>query len=347
MRSVAATVDRARALHTRPDARRRALLIALAASCGGLPAEPMPTQLVVGIQSEPMGGSCRRFTSSFRWRERSWTTRWSSPRAGRGWGSRSRGRRRSRATGRAARQVDVKVDAHRRSERSDPALHAPRRRPTSFPGASSLLRVPLESRCIVYPATTARNEQGARAAQRADVHRARDVHHGALPVVRRAPAARSRPTRRTGRPTRPIVASRTNGGPPALQVGTGQSYYLPLAGADAPGGGGPARGSSHLDCHADEEPEAGGVDHEGLGVQPGTGATIPPTTLAFTYAPDEGGFCKLYGHPLPARQRRDRLQASSSANRSTSTSPSPIPRAPPRRRPRTFRSRPPCSTHEC
>jgi hypothetical protein len=31
------------------------------------------------------------------------------------------------------------------------------------------------------------------------------------------------------------------------------------------------------------------------GVQPDTGTTIPPTTLAFTYGPDEGGFCKLYG----------------------------------------------------
>jgi hypothetical protein len=32
-----------------------------------------------------------------------------------------------------------------------------------------------------------------------------------------------------------------------------------------------------------------------VGVQPDTGTTIPPTTLAFTYSPDEGGYCKLYG----------------------------------------------------
>ena len=31
------------------------------------------------------------------------------------------------------------------------------------------------------------------------------------------------------------------------------------------------------------------------GVQPDTKTPIPPTTLAFTYAPDEGGYCKLYG----------------------------------------------------
>ena len=38
-----------------------------------------------------------------------------------------------------------------------------------------------------------------------------------------------------------------------------------------------------------------GVTTKIVGVQPDTGVTIPPTTLAFTYAPDEGGYCKLYG----------------------------------------------------
>ena len=31
------------------------------------------------------------------------------------------------------------------------------------------------------------------------------------------------------------------------------------------------------------------------GVQPDTGTTIPPSTFVFTYAPDDGGYCKLYG----------------------------------------------------
>jgi hypothetical protein len=31
------------------------------------------------------------------------------------------------------------------------------------------------------------------------------------------------------------------------------------------------------------------------GLQPATGTPIPPTILAFTYAPDEGGYCKLSG----------------------------------------------------
>jgi hypothetical protein len=31
------------------------------------------------------------------------------------------------------------------------------------------------------------------------------------------------------------------------------------------------------------------------GLQPGTGTPIPPSTFVFSYAPDQGGFCKLYG----------------------------------------------------
>jgi hypothetical protein len=31
------------------------------------------------------------------------------------------------------------------------------------------------------------------------------------------------------------------------------------------------------------------------GFQPETRATIPPSTFVFTYAPDEGDYCKLYG----------------------------------------------------
>jgi hypothetical protein len=31
------------------------------------------------------------------------------------------------------------------------------------------------------------------------------------------------------------------------------------------------------------------------GRQPDTGTSIPPTSLVFTYAPDEGGYCRLAG----------------------------------------------------
>jgi hypothetical protein len=32
-----------------------------------------------------------------------------------------------------------------------------------------------------------------------------------------------------------------------------------------------------------------------VGIQPDSHVAIPPTTLAFTYSPDEGGYCKLFG----------------------------------------------------
>ena len=87
-----------------------------------------------------------------------------------------------------------------------------------------------------------------------------------------------------------------NPGPPAVQVGTGQGDYLPLA----PG----------QTLQAEEGPQGGhhiwiAVRMKNLkqslsttrieGVQPDTGTTIPPSTFVFTYTPTEGGFCKVYG----------------------------------------------------
>ena len=44
-------------------------------------------------------------------------------------------------------------------------------------------------------------------------------------------------------------------------------------------------------------------------VQPDTGTAIPPSTFAFTFEQDEGGYCQPLRAPLPARQRGDRLHA--------------------------------------
>ncbi|MEO8797858.1 MAG: hypothetical protein ABI551_08235, partial [Polyangiaceae bacterium] len=76
----------------------------------------------------------------------------------------------------------------------------------------------------------------------------------------------------------------------------GQSYYLPLTeGQTLQAEAGP-QGGHHIWIAARmKNLKQSGSTTKIAGVQPGSGATIPPTTLAFTYAPDEGGFCKLYG----------------------------------------------------
>ncbi len=89
-----------------------------------------------------------------------------------------------------------------------------------------------------------------------------------------------------------------NGGPPALQVGTGQSYYLPLARDERQtlqAEAGPQGGHHIWIATRMKNLKQAGSTTKIVGVQPETGVAIPPTTLAFTYAPDEGGFCKLYG----------------------------------------------------
>ena len=87
-----------------------------------------------------------------------------------------------------------------------------------------------------------------------------------------------------------------NGGPPALQVGTGQSYYRPMApGQTLQAEAGPQGGHHIWIATRMKNLKQAGSTTKIVGVQPDTHVAIPPTTLAFTYAPDEGNFCKLYG----------------------------------------------------
>jgi hypothetical protein len=87
-----------------------------------------------------------------------------------------------------------------------------------------------------------------------------------------------------------------SGGAPDLQVGTGQSYYLPLKkGQVLKAEAGPQGGHHIWIATRMKNLKQAGTTTRITGTQPDTGVTIPPTTLAFTYAPDEGGYCKLYG----------------------------------------------------
>ena len=87
-----------------------------------------------------------------------------------------------------------------------------------------------------------------------------------------------------------------DGGAPALQIGTGQSYYRPFAKDQTLQAEAGPQGGHHIWIATRmKNLKQAGSTTKISGVQPDTGLTIPPTTLAFGYAPDEGGFCKLYG----------------------------------------------------
>jgi hypothetical protein len=81
-----------------------------------------------------------------------------------------------------------------------------------------------------------------------------------------------------------------------LQIGTGQSYYLPLTKGQTLQAETGAQGGHHIWIATRmKNMKQMGTTTKIVGVQPETGARIPPTTLAFSYSPDEGGYCKLYG----------------------------------------------------
>ena len=148
-----------------------------------------------------------------------------------------------------------------RSMRS--AIRARRRRSSSacrrrhfVPGQVSLLRIPLESRCIVYPVTPRGASKVPGPLSGPTCTDAGDLHHGDLPVDPTCLRRRLEPYAKNWPTNAPDRCKPRNGGPPDLQVGTGQSYYLPLGeGPGPPGRSRAAGGAPHLDRDAHEEPE--------------------------------------------------------------------------------------------
>ncbi len=87
-----------------------------------------------------------------------------------------------------------------------------------------------------------------------------------------------------------------NPGPPVLYIGTGQADYLPLApGQTLQAEAGP-QGGHHIWIAVRMKNLKQSLSTTRIeGVQPDTGTAVPPSTFVFTYAPSEGGFCKVYG----------------------------------------------------
>ncbi len=252
-----------------------------------------PTQLIVGIQSDPMGGVVTALHVVIRAAGSVVDDEVVRPPHGSRVGFPQAFERSVSGAGKGAAKVEVQVDAI-----GDPNAKPlfTRLSSTHFvPGQTKLLRVPLEARCIVYPtvSTGAKRAPGPLSGPTCSapgtcimgVCQLPDV-----PTVRLEPYAANWPT------NAPDRCKPANGGPPDLQIGTGQSYYLPLQKDQTLQAEAGAQGGHHIWIATRmKNLKQAGTTTKIVGVQPGTGAAIPPTTLAFTYAPDEGGYCKLYG----------------------------------------------------
>jgi hypothetical protein len=94
----------------------------------------------------------------------------------------------------------------------------------------------------------------------------------------------------------PDACKPANPGPPVVQVGTGQTDYLPLTtGQTVQAEQGPQGGHHIWIATRQENLKQSGSTTTITSVQPSTGLVGPEMRFIFTFLPDEGGFCKLSG----------------------------------------------------
>ncbi|MGO9834830.1 MAG: hypothetical protein ACLP1X_11475 [Polyangiaceae bacterium] len=94
----------------------------------------------------------------------------------------------------------------------------------------------------------------------------------------------------------PDICKPANAGPPIVQVGTGETDYLPVTdGQTLQMEQGPQGGHHVWVAVRQQNLSQSGTTTTITSVQPGTGLAGPLISFAFTFVQDEGGFCKLYG----------------------------------------------------
>jgi hypothetical protein len=269
-----------------------ALPVVLAVAACRRPVDP--TALVVGIQSDPMGGVVSALRVVVRVAGAVVVDELVKPPHGSRVGFPQPWEKSLPGAGKGASRIEVEVDAI-----GDPAAPAPLLKRLSstqfFPGRVALLRVPLESRCIVYPPTP-RGASKVPGPLSGPTCTPPGTCISGICQSSYVPPAALEPYAKNWPSNAPDRCKPRGGGPPDLQVGTGQSYYLPLTERQLLQAEAGPQGGHHIWIATRmKNMKQAGTTTKIVGVQPGTGATIPPTTLAFTYAPDEGGYCKLFG----------------------------------------------------
>ncbi|HEY3816998.1 MAG TPA: hypothetical protein VGL81_07505 [Polyangiaceae bacterium] len=94
----------------------------------------------------------------------------------------------------------------------------------------------------------------------------------------------------------PDVCKPLNAGPPVVQVGTGQTDYLPLTdGQTVQAEQGPQGGHHIWIAVRQENLKQAGSTTTITSVQPGTNLAGPQMAFVFDFQQDQGGFCTLYG----------------------------------------------------
>jgi hypothetical protein len=94
----------------------------------------------------------------------------------------------------------------------------------------------------------------------------------------------------------PDVCRPVNAGAPVVQVGTGQTDFLPITSGETVQAEQGPQGGHHIWIAVRQENlrQAGSVTKI-ESVQPSTGLVGPTMSFVFTFSPDQGGFCVLWG----------------------------------------------------
>lgn len=94
----------------------------------------------------------------------------------------------------------------------------------------------------------------------------------------------------------PDVCRPADAGAPEVVVGTGQTEYTPVSTGQVLQAERGPQGGHHLYVGVRQRNlHRTGSTTTITGVRPDTGVAIPPTAFVFSFEPDDGGYCKLYG----------------------------------------------------
>jgi hypothetical protein len=186
--------------------------------------------------------------------------------------------------GNVSAAIGVRVEGYLTAVGATPLLV--RTAETSFvPGHTMLLRVLLQGQCLLPLPGGPPGAPSCSAPQTCIAGVCQDDHVSGLEAYSSDWATNT-----------PDICKPMNAGPPVVQVGTGQSDYLPLANGDTVVAEQGPQGGHHVWVAVRQENlKQSGSRTTISAVQPTTGLMAPQTAVVFTFDPDQGGFCKLAG----------------------------------------------------
>jgi hypothetical protein len=189
--------------------------------------------------------------------------------------------------------VDVTIDAFRPGDSSTPLVT--RRAATEIvAGKKLLLRVVVDSRCIVAPGSST------------PVCTAPQTCVAGLCMDEHVDAAKLKPYTSTWADGAGDVCKPAGAGAPTVIVGEGQADYLPTMDGDTAQVEAGPQGGHHIwvALRMKNLKQSGSITSV-TGHFPDLGFDVGPFDVIFTFEPDEGGYCKLYGLRFQLDQSND------------------------------------------